>query len=245
MKAPPQQRVDLRLLPVEEPRGTWGWREAAVGTALAALALFCPWWLVVSTEGTWTNKQALAGAGVVVWLAVYHGATLIIAALLGPDRRRLPLASLGFREVSWAALAGYGAAAFAAMAALYWGYSFVAEQVGVLPAPRADLPIDYVYERHRYAFVFVVAGLRPLAEETFFRGFLMQGLSGRVGVMGAAAATSAFFALTHLGGGAGLAVAAFGMGMALAWAFHRSGSLWPGILANLTFNVLTLSARVG
>lgn len=223
----------------------WGIKEAGVGAALAALALFCSWWLVVSADGTWTNKQALAGAGVVVWLAIYHGATLIIAALLGPDRRSLPLASLGFREVSWAALTGYAAVALAAMAALYWGYSFVAEQVGVLPAPRGDLPIVYVEERHRYAFILTAAALRPFAEETFFRGFLMQGLSARFGVIGAAAATSAFFALTHLGGGAGLVIAAFGMGMALAWAFHRSGSLWPGILANLIFNALTLSARVG
>lgn len=241
----PAQRVDLRLLPVEEPRGMWGVKEAGAGTALAALLIFCPWWLVVSADGTWTNKQALAGAGVVVWLALYHGGTLVVAALLGPDRRHLPLASLGFREVSWAVLAGYAAAALGAMAALYWGYSFAAEQVGALPAPRGDLPVVYAYERHRYAFILVVAALRPFAEETFFRGFLMQGLTARLGVMGAASAASAFFALTHMGGGAGLVVVGFGMGLALAWAFHRSGSLWPGILANLVFNALTLSSRVG
>ena len=241
----PTQRLDLRLLPVEEPRGLWGIKETGVGTALAALALFCPWWLVVSTDGTWTNKQALAGAGLVVWLALYHGGTLIIAALLGPDRRRLPLASLGFREVSWGALAGYAGAALGAMAVLYWGYSFVAEQVGALPAPREDIPVVYAYERHRYAFILIAAALRPFAEETFFRGFLMQGLTARLGVIGAGVAASVFFALTHLGGGVGLAIAAFGMGLALAWAFHRSGSLWPGILANLVFNSLTLSSRVG
>ena len=241
----PTQWPDLRLLPVEEQRGLWGLKEAGAGTALASLVIFCSWWLVVSAEGTWTNKQTLAGAGLVVWLALYHGGTLIIAVLLGPDRRRLPLASLGFSEVSWASLIGYAAAALAAMAVLYWGYSSVAQQVGALPAPLDDLPVVYAYDRHRYAFIFIAAALRPLAEETFFRGFLMQGLAGRLGALGAAMAASAFFALTHLGGGAGLVIIAFGMGLALAWSFHRSRSLWPGILANLIFNSLTLSSRVG
>ncbi len=78
----------------------------------------------------------------------------------------------------------------------------------------------------------------PLAEETFFRGFLFAGISKRWGYSWGVIVSGAVFAVAHFGSG-GL-VPIFILGMLLAWLYKRTGSVWPCILAHFAYNSLAL-----
>jgi membrane protease YdiL (CAAX protease family) len=79
----------------------------------------------------------------------------------------------------------------------------------------------------------------PLAEETFFRGFMFTGLR-RYGFFWAALASGLLFSAAHLNLGGLIPLAL--VGMLFAWSYSRSGSLWTSIYAHLTFNLVSFVA---
>ncbi len=82
----------------------------------------------------------------------------------------------------------------------------------------------------------------PIAEETFFRGFIFPGLRRRWGLLPAALASGALFALAHFNLGSIIPFTAIGAFLAIAYAL--SGSLWPGILAHFSFNLISFVATL-
>ena len=88
------------------------------------------------------------------------------------------------------------------------------------------------------AFVVIVVG--PVAEETFFRGFVFQGLRGRLGIVGAALVSAALFAGVH--GQVGILIPAFMSGLILTWVFVKTRCLGPAILAHSLQNFIAFIA---
>lgn len=94
----------------------------------------------------------------------------------------------------------------------------------------------------------VAAGLliivaAPLSEEIFFRGFLFGGLRRGAGFIGAALVSSGIWGLFHYTGtdswGVVLQLALFGV--ALAWLYERTGSIWPPIAVHAFNNALAFT----
>ena len=85
----------------------------------------------------------------------------------------------------------------------------------------------------------LAVGVAPAAEETFFRGFIFNGLRHRLGAWGAAAASAGLFALAHLD--PAVFVPIFLIGLVLAWVYFKSGSLWSAIIVHLAYNSLALA----
>lgn len=87
----------------------------------------------------------------------------------------------------------------------------------------------------------LVAGslIAPLAEETFFRGFLFASLRERQGPLKAIVTTALLFTLFHLTPTA--LVPIFFLGCFLALLYHLSGSLLPSIFLHATMNTLALT----
>jgi membrane protease YdiL (CAAX protease family) len=92
-------------------------------------------------------------------------------------------------------------------------------------------------------FAICVAIAAPIAEEIFFRGLAQPVLQHYLGGVGGLIVTSILFGLVHLGSNpieAVLPLAFFGAVVGtLAW---RTGRLWPGIFAHMTFNGITVIA---
>ncbi|MDE3074275.1 MAG: CPBP family intramembrane metalloprotease [Chloroflexota bacterium] len=82
--------------------------------------------------------------------------------------------------------------------------------------------------------------LAPFAEEIFFRGYVFQTFLQRRGAGWAYLFSAALFAAAHLNVAA--AVPIFVMGLILAFMFHRTGSLLPGIIAHGFNNALAFAA---
>jgi membrane protease YdiL (CAAX protease family) len=87
-------------------------------------------------------------------------------------------------------------------------------------------------------FLIVGAVFAPFVEEVFFRGFLFQGLRQRYGWIAALLISSAIFAAAHLD-----LVALFPtfiLGGLLAYVYHRSNAVWPGIILHFLVNAFGL-----
>ena len=74
----------------------------------------------------------------------------------------------------------------------------------------------------------------PLVEEIFFRGFLFQGFRAQYGWMTAMFLSAGIFAIAHLDLVALLPT--FILGCLLAYVYHRSNSLWPGMILHFLVN---------
>ncbi len=84
--------------------------------------------------------------------------------------------------------------------------------------------------------------LAPLAEEVFFRGLLFPALAKPVGVFWSAAITAALFAALHFNW-VGL-IPIFGLGVFLARAYHRTGSILVPIFIHGLHNALILAFTI-
>lgn len=89
-------------------------------------------------------------------------------------------------------------------------------------------------------FWFFLVGVvfAPLVEEIFFRGFLFQGFRQKYGWIGAMLLSSAIFAAAHLD--LVVFIPTFILGCLLAYMYHRSNSLWPGIILHFLVNAFGL-----
>jgi CAAX protease family protein len=87
--------------------------------------------------------------------------------------------------------------------------------------------------------VLAVSVVAPFAEETYFRGFLFGWLRGRVPLWLAVAVSSLVFALAHAE--LALLLPTFTLGCLLALVYHRSGSLFPGMLVHAVFNLVGIT----
>ena len=91
-------------------------------------------------------------------------------------------------------------------------------------------------------FFFVGAVLAPIVEEIFFRGFLFQGFRQKYGWITAAFLSSAIFAAAHLDLVA--LIPTFILGCVLAYVYHRSNSVWPGVILHFLVNAFGLLAAL-
>lgn len=89
-------------------------------------------------------------------------------------------------------------------------------------------------------FFFVGAIVAPLVEEIFFRGFLFQGFRQKYGWLPALLLSSALFSLAHLDPVS--LIPTFILGCVLAYVYHRSNSVWPGIIFHAAINSFSLCA---
>jgi hypothetical protein len=87
-------------------------------------------------------------------------------------------------------------------------------------------------------FFLVGAVLAPLVEEIFFRGFLFQGLRTRYGWVSGMLISSAIFAVAHLDPAS--LIPTFILGSLLAYLYHRSNSVWPGVILHMAVNTFGL-----
>lgn len=146
--------------------------------------------------------------------------------------RRADWSSLGFRDFQGRTLAmGCAMTAVTYMAMLVYGIILVALKVKT----QGDLMMQVMRATRAPAGYFIAAVIAaPFAEEVFFRGFFFQGLRQRFGWVTAMLLSSAVFASAHL-----MLVAllpTFLLGCVLAYVYHRSNSIWPGMIIHCLVN---------
>jgi len=109
--------------------------------------------------------------------------------------------------------------------------------------PKSTVPEDFFDSAVALPLVAVLAiAAAPIAEETFFRGFLFPSLRMRWGTFWGALVSGLLFAALHFNLGSLVPFAI--IGMLLAWAYVFSGSLWVAIGAHFLFNSVSFVVAV-
>lgn len=195
-------------------------------------------WLLVPADVTWFSRPAPGDAGdpsltFFTHVLLLYGLLFATIWAVGIRRHGADWSALGFRTVDFRSLG----ALLGLVAAVVMGANIVVRSFFHLPRTQ-DLFAFGHHPRQILLMVGLVLVAAPLGEEILFRGFLLQGLAQRWGFWPAAVATSAVFALAHLW--PYLYVPVFIMGLAFAWLFWRTGSLWASIAAHATMNLTSL-----
>ena len=167
---------------------------------------------------------------------------------LGLKRRQQSWTSIGLRKpnASWTAMGGLiGIIAIPLSALIAIGIQFALGK----PIENPQLPflVPDGFSWFGAISMFLVVGLlAPFAEELYFRGVLYLWMGERWGIWVGILLSSVFFAIVH--GEVSVAGAAFGLGIILAWAYERSGSLWVAIMIhaiNNSFKIILLYTFLG
>lgn len=167
---------------------------------------------------------------------------LAMALQYGPRRYGIKLTEAGFGAprkgtgmLPWAIVLASLTFSFA-----YLAFVNVSGLEGLEPSP---LPIDRLdTSLHLISMFVLVVLIAPLAEEVFFRGFMLPALVSRWGFILGAGTTSLFFAVTH--GTLGLVIPAFVAGMLLAWLYYKTGSVWSCVQAHAAQNGVAYAITV-
>lgn len=226
------------------PPGTvaWGPRDIVFALALAlgvgfalVLIIVAPVAMVVGSD----DDVAVLVAGLVVTL-LFDGVLFGSSVIFSVRRYRCSWGALGLGRLSTKVFwPGVGTAALGHIIIIV--YASLIQLLGLdFLLPGTNVPDELFEER----LVLPLAGVAtvlvaPLAEETFFRGFVFGGLR-RYGLFWAALISGLLFAAAHvsLGGLIPLAL----VGMLFAWAYSRTGSLWTTIYAHFFFNLVSFVA---
>ena len=182
--------------------------------------------------------------------AILTAQALLTAALIGTAiyiaRRPEPLADLrtalgrlGWRSFKPVALAQM-------LGVLFCFYVVIALYSQLITQPnQEDIASDLGLDRGvllASIAVFLICVVAPIAEETFFRGFLYGGLRGRLSQIPAASASGLVFGLVHAPTGLTTVIPLAVLGIGLALLYEWTGSIWPGIIAHAINNSLALAA---
>lgn len=213
----------------ETPVVPWSVTDTWVGVGL--LVLLSLGMAVLLAFGV--NRQYLENIGVLVLEMMYLLPVVLIFAW-----RRVHWRTLGFGRFNLETLAlGFGL--------LLGGYVIIIAHNMLLYWLGVDTQGDQVFEIFNQLespvwFFFVGSLVAPFVEEIFFRGFLFQGFRQKYGWLPALLLSSAIFSLAHLDPVS--LVPTFVLGCVLAFVYHRSNSLWPGILFHAAINSFSLCA---
>jgi membrane protease YdiL (CAAX protease family) len=235
----PAERPD----PADESRFpgwvNWSAGDAGIGLLiggfagfLLAPALVLPFDSDLSSDGALLAAQSLLGLtlmGVAIGVA-----TKWSFKPLGDVLRRLGLRSFGPSAIGWMFLAML---TYYIVAGLFANYVLQPEQEDIgetLGVGDETLLVSVLA-------VVLIAGLAPIAEELFFRGFLFGGLRKRFSLWPAAIIAGIVFGAIHAPTGVTAVIPLAGLGVMFCWLYEKTGSLWPSVIAHAINNGLALA----
>jgi membrane protease YdiL (CAAX protease family) len=224
----------------EQPAPPWGLKEIlqAIGLLMASIifAVGIVGLVAAATDASLSSTQEL---GVVIIGTLILDIVLFgLAAAFTVWKFRLRWRALGFSLLRpdrvWVP-----AATVVAIFAVLAVYGIIVQLIGSDKLlPESTLEEDIFNHRALVVLAGMLAVIAaPIAEETFFRGFLFVGLTKRFGFIWAALISGFLFSLAHA---QPTTLIPFTLvGMILAWAYIATGSLWGAIAAHLIFNFIS------
>lgn len=221
------------------PPGSWGWKQALIGLLVGfgpALALALPG---LGADAGQTAAVTTASAAALIFTSLlaygWQTAAAWFFSLRGKDKDD-SLSAWGFRRPTTAFFWAIPLALVVVYAVAYFH--------DLLVNPEQQEILRYFPHTPGGAalLAFLAVGMAPLFEELFFRGFLFRGLARSWGWPLGALVSGAAFGAIHLQ----LTVffPLFVLGVALAWVYQKTGSLWTSITLHAVFNGISVIAWI-
>ena len=214
------------------------WKPADVLWAVAPLMALIVYGLVAGDGGQGRSSAAVTVAAVIVQGVLF----LAIAAGFSIVKYKARPGDLGLRRPSFPGAYVYALKVWALAFGAVIVYSLVVERFDVSWLKPPDTADELIDNTGGFVVAWVLAGLwAPLSEEVFFRGFVVPGLAHKYGVGAGVVIASGVFAMAHVQPGTvGAVVPTFALGVALAMAYMRSGSVLPGIFIHALHNTVAI-----
>ena len=215
------------ILPAETPSYTYSvpWNLIDNWIAVALLAVIDIVLFVIMSRGP---RAELADSAAVILLELAYMLPVVIIFAW----RRIDWRHLRFGRFNWNTV-GLGCGLLVASYTIIILHNALLYLLGVDTQGEAIMEIFAELDAPVWFFI-VGAIFAPLVEEIFFRGFLFQGFRARYGWVPSMLLSSAIFAAAHLD--LVVLIPTFILGCLLAYMYHRSNSLWPGIILHFLVN---------
>ena len=207
------------------------WKPIDNWIGLFLLALIDVALLFAATQGLGTQ---LAQSAVLIIVQLVYLLPLIIVFAY----RRVNPMSLGFGMFEWSTL-GLGCGLLIVSYGIILAHNAILTLLGVDTQGEQILQLFSALDSPVW-FILVGVIFAPFVEELFFRGFLFQGFRQKYGWVSGAFLSSIIFGLAHLDLVAFIPTSI--LGFLLAYMYHRSNSVWPGIILHVLVNALGLCA---
>ena len=202
----------------------WKFIDNWIGVALLAIINVIIFVIMLGQE----RRAELAQSAAVVLLELAY----LLPVILIFAWRRIPWGYLRFGRFEWNTL-GVGCGLLIGSYILIILHNALLFLFGV--DTQGENIVKLFRELDSPVWFFIVGAIfAPLVEEIFFRGFLFQGFRVRYGWVTAMLLSAAIFAGAHLD--LAVLIPTFILGCLLAYVFHRSNSIWPGILLHFLVN---------
>ncbi len=234
-----EPQIDMPSLPTTPPLpAPWGWREVILGIVVAAAGILALNLILVAINFAVGGGLAKNGNVLTVFVAIQDLIVVGAAALFSVVRYRVGWDRLGWRAFNTPIGCGLSAALLMASYAVRIVYGSIAFAFGYHPALQDVLTRLGTTGIGFILTLIAAAVIAPIAEETFFRGFMYGGLRGRIGTVGAMLVSTLFFTALHLSIDQFIPI--FFLGLFLAWLYEKTGSLYPGIILHASNNAISL-----
>ncbi len=221
----------------------WRGGQVSLGIVLVIISL-------IPVTGISIGIGGLAGSyddATTVWVSIHLMALAMVAIVwrLGVNGHPAPWRLLGLSVIrhpvvkaGMLALGALGASLLFTVA-----YAAVVNLFNWDALSPPDISSEIAFPGAAAFFTFqAVAVVTPLTEEVFFRGFVFAGLMPRLGVVRAMVVSAAIFSAFHVS--VGVLIPVFVTGLLLSLLYHKTGSLWPCVLAHAAQNALAVSLEV-
>ena len=233
------------LLPEQRPAwpagAPWGWKQSLIGMILAIgpilVLTLISYALPGNDEGGSSSPATLGVALAAVVLTLVFDAWYLVAAWAVSLRHTgLSLAAWGFRRpassIFWTVPV--------ALVAVY----LISVFYTTLVKPREQAVTQDFPHSGAGVFLFILLAcvIAPVFEESFFRGFLFRGFASSWGVIAGAVVSAAVFALSHQQ--LDIFVPLFALGLALAWVYAMTRSVWGSIALHAVYNLIAVIAWI-
>jgi len=207
------------------------WKPVDHWVGIFLLALIDVALLVAASQGA--GAQLAQTAGLILIQLAYLLPLIVIFAY-----RRVNPKALGFGMFEWSTL-GIGCGLLVASYVIILAHNAILMLLGV------DTQGDQILELFAALdspvwFILVGVIFAPFVEELFFRGFLFQGFRQKYGWVKGGLLSSVIFGVAHLDPVAFIPTTI--LGGLLAYLYHRSNSVWPGIILHVLINALGMCA---
>jgi membrane protease YdiL (CAAX protease family) len=185
--------------------------------------------LIITLRG---SKAELAeSAGIILLELAYLLPVILIFAW-----KRIHWKYLGFRKFE-ARVLGLGCGLLVGAYLVILLHNLILLGLGIDTQGESILRFMEMLESPGWFFLVGVV-FAPFVEEIFFRSFLFQGFRQSYGWKRATLLSSAIFAAAHLDPAS--LIPTFVLGAVLAYLFHKSNSVWPGMILHFLVNAFGL-----